>query len=67
MPRQSYRIEILMSGQMKRGFKLNIIKEICNPDEKSAICNKILRALPDWFGIEESVVDDVKQVQTIRE
>jgi N-acetylglutamate synthase-like GNAT family acetyltransferase len=44
---------------------LNIIKEVQNPDVKSAICNEILRALPDWFGIEESIIDYVKQVQSM--
>ena len=44
---------------------MNIIKEIYNPNEKSAICNEILRALPDWFGIEESIVDYVKQVRSM--
>jgi len=39
-----------------------MIKEITNPQEKSEICNKILRALPDWFGVEESIVDYVAGV-----
>jgi hypothetical protein len=37
------------------------IKEIANPTEKSIICNDILRALPDWFGIEESTSEYVRQ------
>lgn len=41
------------------------IKEIFNPDEKSDICNGILRALPSWFGIESSIVDYVKQVRSM--
>ena len=41
------------------------IKDVCNENEKSAICNDILRALPDWFGIEESIIDYVKQVKTM--
>jgi Acetyltransferases len=41
------------------------IKEIFNTDEKSNISNTILRALPNWFGIESSIVDYVKQVQTM--
>ena len=40
-------------------------KELSNPDEKSSICNTILRALPDWFGIEASIVDYVEQVQSM--
>ena len=30
--------------------------------ENSAICNDILRSLPDWFGIEESIVEYVAGV-----
>lgn len=33
--------------------------------ERAALCNAILRALPDWFGIEESIVDYVDQVQSV--
>jgi GNAT superfamily N-acetyltransferase len=40
-------------------------REIMNPDEKSRICNDILRALPDWFGIEESIIDYVRQVRAL--
>lgn len=36
-----------------------------SPSEKSQICEKILRALPDWFGIEEAIVDYVNDVQTM--
>lgn len=32
-------------------------------DKRSEICNDILRSLPDWFGIEESIVDYVNQVK----
>jgi len=42
-----------------------IIKELSNPDEKAKICNTILRALPDWFGIESSIIDYVAQVQSM--
>jgi len=41
------------------------INEISSADEKSLICNIILRALPDWFGIESSIVDYVEQVQSM--
>ena len=41
------------------------IREVCNLEEKSIICNETLRALPNWFGIEESIVDYVRQVQTM--
>lgn len=39
------------------------INEVVNPEEKSRICNAILRALPDWFGVEASIVDYVQQVR----
>ena len=41
------------------------IKELSNADEKSTICNTILRALPEWFGIESSIIDYVAQVQSM--
>lgn len=41
------------------------IKNIVNPNEKSQICDEILRALPDWFGVETSIVDYVQQVQEL--
>ena len=40
-------------------------REIFEPSAKSGICNAILRALPDWFGIESSIVDYVEQVQSM--
>ena len=40
-----------------------ILKEIENQDEKSKICGEILRALPEWFGVEKYIVDYVKQVK----
>jgi len=42
-----------------------ILKELFNAEEKSTICDTILRALPDWFGIESSIVDYVEQVQSM--
>ncbi len=41
------------------------IIEITDPIIKSNICNTVLRALPNWFGIESSIVDYVNQVQTM--
>jgi ribosomal protein S18 acetylase RimI-like enzyme len=40
-------------------------KEINGPDEKERICGGVLRALPDWFGIEESIVDYERQVREL--
>ena len=42
-----------------------IIREIDSSDKKSSIANSILRALPEWFGIEESIVDYIEQVKEI--
>jgi ribosomal protein S18 acetylase RimI-like enzyme len=39
-----------------------VLKYVQGADDKSAICNAVLRALPSWFGIEESIVDYVEQV-----
>ncbi|MCL2843715.1 MAG: GNAT family N-acetyltransferase [Oscillospiraceae bacterium] len=41
------------------------MQEIMNPDEKSEICNTILRALPSWFGVEASIVDYTNQVKNM--
>ena len=43
--------------------KMIEIKEVVNSKEKSEICNAILRALPDWFGVETSIFDYVQQVR----
>lgn len=42
-----------------------MIKKIISPDEKSKVCDKILRSLPKWFGIESSIVDYVQDVATM--
>ena len=39
------------------------IMEITDSDTKSGICNCVLRALPEWFGIEASIIDYVKHVE----
>lgn len=41
------------------------IVEIKNREEKSQICEKILRSLPQWFGIESSILDYIKDVQVM--
>jgi len=42
-----------------------ILREIKNENDKSSICNNILRALPNWFGVEASIVDYVEQVKVM--
>lgn len=39
------------------------IIEITTPEEKSRICESTLRALPEWFGIEEAIVDYTADVR----
>jgi len=39
------------------------LSEIVDKDKKSEICNAILRALPNWFGIESAIVDYSNQVR----
>ena len=41
------------------------IKEIINPEEKSTICNDILRALPNWFGMEPGILGYVRDVVSL--
>jgi len=41
------------------------LKEVTDPAEKSALCDKTLRALPQWFGVEKSIVDYVSQVRSL--
>ena len=39
--------------------------EITDSNRKSALCDGILRALPDWFGIESSIVEYVTKVRDL--
>ena len=39
------------------------IFEVTNSEQKSEICNTILRRLPQWFGIESAILDYVRDVQ----
>ncbi len=41
------------------------IMEIATTDEKARICEVILRALPGWFGIEESLVNYIAEVRNL--
>ncbi len=41
------------------------IRQIDLPEEKSRICNEILRSLPNWFGIESAIVDYVNDVKNM--
>jgi ribosomal protein S18 acetylase RimI-like enzyme len=39
--------------------------KLTNADEKSRICEKVLRSLPKWFGIESAILNYIKEVQTM--
>ena len=39
------------------------IKEVLKENEKQEICSIILRSLPNWFGIEESILEYVEGVK----
>jgi len=41
------------------------LREILDPGEKAAVCDATLRALPDWFGSEESIVEYVAQARAM--
>ncbi len=41
------------------------IKKLSDKFLKSTICNDILRALPNWFGIEESILEYVESVKNM--
>lgn len=32
---------------------------------KSELCNRVLRSLPDWFGVEEAIVNYVRDVESM--
>jgi GNAT superfamily N-acetyltransferase len=42
-----------------------LIRNIESAEERSAICERILRALPTWFGIESSLKNYVRDVATM--
>ena len=41
------------------------IREVLASDEKSEICNKTLRALPEWFCSEKAIADYVSKVESM--
>jgi GNAT superfamily N-acetyltransferase/predicted enzyme related to lactoylglutathione lyase len=48
---------------MSQGFAM--IVKIASPEEKSRICENILRKLPNWFGIESAIVDYCLEVASL--
>ena len=57
---QYYRKQVIFTERVSNVIE---IKEIFIPNEKSDICNDILRALPSWFGNNESIIDYTNKVQ----
>ena len=41
-----------------------MIEKIENVQEKHDICTEILHGLPDWFGVEESIIEYAEGVKT---
>lgn len=41
------------------------IKQVEASEQKAHICDLILHALPNWFGVEASIVDYIQKVQTM--
>lgn len=41
------------------------IEVLIEAEQKSIVCEKILRSLPQWFGIESAILDYIKDVQTM--
>lgn len=39
------------------------IKEVLTQDDKAKLCDTILHALPDWFGIEEAIMEYIAESQ----
>ena len=42
-----------------------LLAEVNDAEEKSTICDSVLRALPSWFGIEDAIVDYVEKVKEL--
>lgn len=42
------------------------LKQIIDENEKSHICDSILRSLPNWFGIESAIVDYTQAVRSMK-
>jgi hypothetical protein len=41
-----------------------IIKEVTGSTQKSAIAEEIIRSLPDWFELEDGIVEYINGVKT---
>jgi GNAT superfamily N-acetyltransferase len=41
------------------------VVEIADPAERSRTCDRILRSLPEWFGLPEAIDDYVREVAAL--
>jgi GNAT superfamily N-acetyltransferase len=41
---------------------MSVVVEVAEPTERSHICESILRALPEWFGIEDATAAYIRDV-----
>jgi GNAT superfamily N-acetyltransferase len=41
------------------------VVEVADPAERSRLCERILRALPEWFGIEEATAAYIRDVGSL--
>jgi GNAT superfamily N-acetyltransferase len=53
------------SKNKNHGVEVMRVDEVSLQNEKKAVCNEILRTLPEWFGIESSIVEYVEEVQSL--
>ena len=42
-----------------------VVVELTDPDERARACSGLLRSLPDWFGLEESIVAYERDVRAL--
>ena len=42
-----------------------VVREVNDPTQKAKICEAILRALPQWFGVEQAIIDYCGKVQAM--
>ncbi len=40
-------------------------RKVTDADSRSQLCEKVLRSLPDWFGIESAILDYIKDVRVM--
>ncbi len=51
--------------QPNKNSSLISIQGPVTAEQASRVCEHVLRALPDWFGLEKSIVEYIESVQTL--